>query len=171
MRVVTSDPPPPEFEALLEHRRGIGIDRRDEVWDGVLHMNPAPHRRHARVVAELLWLLHPFAQEAGLAAIADFNIGTAEDFRIPDCALIGPGADELWNPTAALVVEVASPGDASWDKLGFYAAHAVDELLIVSLEDRKVDWLALSAAGYEMVERSGLIQLGPVQLADLLHRA
>jgi Uma2 family endonuclease len=135
MRVVTSDPPPPEFEALLAHRRRIGIDRRDVNWDGVLHMNPAPHRRHARLVADLLWLLRPLAQDVGLAALADFNIGTADNFRIPDCALVRPGPDELWNPTAALVIEVASPGDESWDKLGFYAVHAVDELLIVALED------------------------------------
>lgn len=170
MRVVISDPAPPAFEALLEHRRRIGIDRRDEVWDGVLHMNPARHRRHARLVADLLWVLRPFAEDVGLAAIADFNIGTADNFRIPDCALVRPGPDELWNPTAALVVEVASPGDESWEKLGFYAARAVDELLIVALEDRNVDWVALGPGGYEPVECSGLIELGPARLAQLLHR-
>ena len=151
MRVVTSDPPPPEFEALLEHRRRIGIDRRDEVWDGVLHMNPAPHRRHARMVADLLWLLRPFAEDAGLTAMADFNIGAAENFRIPDCALVRPGPDELWNPTAALVVEVASALDETWEKLGFYADRGVDELLIVALADASVDWFALGEAGYERI--------------------
>jgi Uma2 family endonuclease len=34
-------------------------------------------------------------------------------------------------PTAALVVEIVSPGDESYKKLDFYAAQAVDEVVIV----------------------------------------
>ena len=37
----------------------------------------------------------------------------------------------MWLPTAALVVEVVSPGDETYDKLQFYACHNVDEVLIV----------------------------------------
>jgi hypothetical protein len=32
----------PELEALKERRRRAGLDRLDEVWDGVLHMVPVP---------------------------------------------------------------------------------------------------------------------------------
>ena len=38
------DPPPADFEALLERRRKLGQDLLDEVWEGVYHMNPALHR-------------------------------------------------------------------------------------------------------------------------------
>jgi hypothetical protein len=36
------DPPPAEFEALIERRRRLGLDRRDEMWEGVYHLAPAP---------------------------------------------------------------------------------------------------------------------------------
>ena len=46
MPTLVRDPQPPELEALLERRRRLGQDLFDEVWEGVLHMNPAPSGRH-----------------------------------------------------------------------------------------------------------------------------
>ena len=100
MPTLVNDPPPAEFEELLERRRRLGQDLFDEGCDGVLHVNPAPLR---------------------------------------------PAPDDVYLPTAALVVEIVSPGwtrpasssaragAASWArrKLDFYATHHVDELLIV----------------------------------------
>jgi hypothetical protein len=39
-----------------------------------------------------------------------------------------------WRPTAALLIEIASPGagEESWEKLPFYTAHDIDEALIVN---------------------------------------
>jgi Uma2 family endonuclease len=72
----------------------------------------------------------------------------------------------VWHPTAALVFEVVSPDDETWDKLPFYAAHGVDELLIVDPTERSVHWLALEGGEYREAERSGLIDLGPSKLAE-----
>jgi putative restriction endonuclease len=47
-----------------------------------------------------------------------------------------------------------------WDRLPFYAAHRVDELLIVDPQQRSVSWLALQEGEYRPVERSRLIELG-----------
>jgi Uma2 family endonuclease len=81
-------------------------------------------------------------------------------------ALLRPGFAPQWNDTAALVVEIVSPSDKTWEKLGFYAAHRVDELLIVDPQERKAHWLGLQADGqYRPMERSGLIELGPAELA------
>jgi len=98
----------------------------------------------------------------------EFNLGDSErDFRVPDGGLHRPDAAEIWHPTAALIVEIVSPGDETWDKLPFYAKHHVDEVLIVDLEKRSVDWLALAGGGYRPLEdRSGLIDLGPAELAQ-----
>ena len=41
-------------------------------------------------------------------------------------------------PTAELVVEIVLPGDGTWDKLSFYAAHDVGELLIVDPQKGEV---------------------------------
>ncbi len=58
-------------------------------------------------------------------------------------------------------MEIVSPKDESWAKLPFYAAHDVDEALIVDPKKRKVHWLGLRGDRYEPIERSGLIELGP----------
>jgi hypothetical protein len=50
---------------------------------------------------------------------------------------------------------------------GFYAAHAVDEVLIVDRQRRSGDGLALCDGHYRTIERSRLIDLG---VADLLAR-
>ncbi len=70
-----------------------------------------------------------------------------DDYLVPDLALHRQGYAPQWHPTAALVVEIVSPGDKTWEKLGFYAAHHVDELLIVDPAKQKVDWLTMSLRG------------------------
>jgi hypothetical protein len=170
MRTLLPDPPPAEVQALLERRRRLGQDRKDEVWKGVLHMVPAPGHRHADVAQQLAVILDGPARAAGLQpTMAEFNLGDSEeDFRVPDGGLHRPGAAEMWHPTAALVVEIVSSGDETWDKLPFYAAHHVDEILIVDPDAREVHWLGLSGDRYEPVERSGLIELGAGELARMI---
>ncbi|MGO9247332.1 MAG: Uma2 family endonuclease [Solirubrobacteraceae bacterium] len=53
-----------------------------------------------------------------------------------------------------------------WGKLPFYAAHGVDELLIVDPQKRSVDWLSLTGGSYEPIERSDLIDLGAAELSQ-----
>lgn len=65
-------------------------------------------------------------------------------------------------------MEILSPDDESWEKLGFYAEHDVDEVLLVDPAERTVTWLALHDGAYEPVERSRLIDLGPTELAERL---
>jgi Uma2 family endonuclease len=95
-----------------------------------------------------------------------FNLGESErDYRVPDGGLHRPGATGVWLPTAALVVEIVSPGDETYAKLVFYAKRCVDEVLIVDHEKRGVEWLALEGGDYAPIERSALIELGPAELA------
>jgi Uma2 family endonuclease len=167
MPTLVMDPAPVELEALLERRRRLGLDHHDEIWGGVLHMNPAPHGRHHRIAQQLAEILGPCARAAGLtAAVHEFNLGVPEDYRVPDGAIHRPGPDQMYYATVALVVEIVSPADESWAKLPFYAAHDVDELLIVDSEKRSVSWLGLTGGEYRPLERSGLIDLGPIGLAE-----
>ncbi len=168
MATVVLGPRPHELEALIERRRRAGVDRLDEVWQGVLHMVPGPSMEHADVSQQLAELLGPIARAAGLLPrISEFNLGESkDDFRVPDGGLLRPGAAGLWHPTAAMVVEILSPDDETWQKLPFYAEHQVDEMLIVDPAERKVTWLALRDGEYAPVERSGLIELGPAELAE-----
>jgi Uma2 family endonuclease len=121
------------------------------------------------VDAQLAALLHEPAREAGLVQSGPMNLGVADDFRVPDRGLLRPAPDDVYLPTAALVVEIVSPGDDTWRKLDFYAAHHVDELLIVNPESRQVDWLGLTPTGdYAPVERSNLIDGSPAELIGQL---
>ena len=162
--------PPPELEALLERRRQAGVDRLDEVWQGVRHMVPGPSFEHARITQQLAVLLDGPARAGGLLpAMGEFNLGESEhDFRVPDGGLHRPGAAGVWLHTAAVVVEILSPGDESWQKLPFYAERHVDEVLLVDPADRTVTWLALHDGEYQPVPKSRLIELGPSELAQQL---
>jgi Uma2 family endonuclease len=166
MRTLVLDSSLPEMEALLANRRKTGIDRRDEVWEGVLHLAPATSLSHARIAQRLTLLLHKPARQAGLELVMqEFNLGDSiDDYRIPDGGIFRPGTDGTWIPTAAVVIEIVSPDDESWEKLSFFAAHGVDEVLILDPIKRRVDWLALRDGRYTPTEHSGLIELGPVEL-------
>jgi Uma2 family endonuclease len=169
MPTVVNDPQPVELERLIERRRRLGQDLFDEVWNGILHMNAAPGGRHASIDQQLAELLGPRARQAGLTPTGAVNVGlNPDDFRVPDRALHRDAADRLWHPTVALVVEIVSPGDESWRKLGFYAEHDVAEVLIVDPQERRVHWLGLAGERYEPRERSGLIELGPEELGRLI---
>jgi Uma2 family endonuclease len=162
------DPKSAGLDEVLDRRRRSGLDRFDEVWEGVLHMAPAPSYEHARIVHQLAVLLDGPAKAAGLEpSTGGFNLGESDDdYRIPDAGLHRPGAGGVWHPTAALVVEIVSPGDESWEKLPFYAAHDVDEVLIVDPGGRSVHWLGLEAGEYKEIEHSALIALGPYELRE-----
>ena len=165
MPTLVRDPQPAEFEALLERRRRLGQDLFDEVWEGVRHMNPAPSGRHARIEAQLLAILQGPAAAAGLTVVGQFNLGEDEhDYRVPDGGLHRDFTDRVFYPSAALVIEIVSPGDESWGKLEFYAAHGVEELLIVDPQEKTVSWMGLEAGEYKHLKRSRLIELGASEL-------
>jgi Uma2 family endonuclease len=168
MPTLVLDPPPQALKALQESRRRSGLDRFDEIWEGVLHMVPAPLGEHADISQQLAVALDHPTRAAGLwPTMSEFNLGDSEaDFRVPDGGIHRTRPRGVWHPTAALVVEIVSPGDESWKKLPFYAAHSVDEVLIVDPSDHTIHWLALSGGEYREVQRSDLIELGSGELAE-----
>lgn len=157
-------PRPPELEALIARRQKLGLDKLDEVWEGDYHMNAAaPSGPHAWMDQQLAVLLEPLARPVGLYGSGIFNLGDPDNFRVPDRGLHRSPPIQTWFPTAAMVVEIESPGDETWKKFDFYAAHAVDEILVVSPERRSVEWFALDHPGWSPRDRSEL--LGPASAA------
>lgn len=151
MRILTADPPPAELAAVIERRRTLGQDTHDEVWEGVYHVTPGPSNAHGYVQAELMAVLHPHAQMAGLFASTEFNLGEADDYRVPDGGYHRERVPGVRLATAAIVVEILSPGDETFEKFDFYARHDVEEIIVVDPEGRTVDiWLA-----EEVVHRFG----------------
>jgi Uma2 family endonuclease len=168
MRTVILGERPPAIEALIESRRRTGADRRDEIWDGDYHMNPAPRKRHGRLVHQLGVLLDPYARRAALFPTADFNLGVPNDYRIPDGGLHRDDDDAIYVDTAAMAIEILSPDDETWDKVPFYAAHGVDEVVVVDPATRTVTWLRLTDGDYRVVAHSELLDVAVAEFSALI---
>lgn len=152
MRAVLLEVP----EGLLEERRRKGLDVFDEVWDGVLHMVPPPSSHHQRLGFNLATALGPLAEAKGLVGFYEtglFPAGEAgdRDYRVPDLifARAENVSDRGVDGTAELVVEILSPGDESYDKLGFYAELGVSEVLIVDPATKTVELFVLKKGSLE----------------------
>lgn len=156
--VVVGDLPAPVTQ-WLEQRRALGQDLFDEVWEGDYHVAPAQHRRHGDVDDQLAALLRPIARQRGLWPSGPLNIGDPDDYRVPDRAYLRGRDAAAFEPTAAVVVEVVSPGDETYAKLEFYARRRVDEVLIVDPAIASAEWHALGWEGFERTGRSDLLGL------------
>jgi len=111
MKTVVLGPRPEELESLIRRRQALGLDLFDEVWEGTYHVAPAAHPAHGYVDHNLAVILDPYARAAGLVATGPFNLGTADDYRVPDHGYHRRLPDGVWVSTAAVVVEVVSPDD------------------------------------------------------------
>jgi Uma2 family endonuclease len=156
MRTVVLGTPPAEIERMIAHRRATGADLYDEVWEGEYHMAPAARGAHGELDGRLSRLLGPLADSVGLVESGPFNLGAPDDFRVPDRGIRQP-SNAAWFATAALVVEIVSADDETWEKLPFYAAHDVGEVVVVDPRDRSVVWLERDGDVYRRVERSRLL--------------
>lgn len=164
MRTVVLGERPKELEALIESRRATGADLYDEVWDGEYHMAPAAAGPHGDLDGQIGRILGPLASRIGMIESGPFNVGDGpSDFRVPDRGIRRRSTD-VWFATAALVVQILSPDDESWEKLPFYAEHDVDEIVIVDPQTQTVTWLRLDGGEYRPVTHSTLVD---VEVADI----
>jgi len=162
---------PPVLEQWLGERRRLGLDRRDEVWEGVLHVvAPYASSGHGELEDQIGRLLYDPAKAAGLVPGGRFILGDPDDYRIPDGGYHWQrpyGA--AWVPTAALVVEIRSPGDETDAKFGFYAARRVAEVIVVDPAQRSVRWWRLGDDGeYAEQPGSALLEMDAATLAGEL---
>jgi hypothetical protein len=156
MTVVILGPRPPEVDALIERRRALGHDLYDEIWDGTYVMSPAPTSGHAWVQSQLGQVLSA-VRGPDLFVVGPFNLGDTDDYRVPDAGILRERPGALWLATAAIVVEIVSPGDRSMEKFDFYAAHSVDEVCVIDPHARSVRWFALRDERYDVVDASAVI--------------
>ena len=173
MRTVVLEPLPAEVTTLIERRKALGQDRLDEVWGGVYHMAPAPSKAHAYLDDELAAVLRLAARPRELVGSGPFNLGDPTDYRVPDRGLHRNRSAGVWEATAAMVVEIVSVGDETFEKFGFYAAHGVDEILVADPVLRTVRlWrLGTTAAAvpdYVQADASALLGVAVSELTSAI---
>jgi Uma2 family endonuclease len=157
VKTVVLGPRPAELEQLIERRRKLGIDTFDEVWRGSYHVAPAAHPTHGYIANQIAVLLAPLARSAGLVGTEPFSLGDPGDYRVPDGGYHRGLPTTTWVPTAAVVVEVVSPDDETYEKFGFYAAHGVDELIVADPAARTVTCWAREETAYREAPESTVL--------------
>lgn len=149
-------------ERELENRRRIGLDRWDEMWEGILHMAPAPAFEHQRLQLELGAFLLSLLRRTGRGTLAMavnvFNESSSvEDYRIPDFSFVGARnlgnlrSDGIRGGPPDAVVEIKSPDDETYEKLPFFRALGVKEVIVVDRDSKEPEVFRLGRAGYESV--------------------
>ncbi|MGE3544776.1 MAG: Uma2 family endonuclease, partial [Kofleriaceae bacterium] len=133
MRALLLEPDP----AWLEDRRRKGLDKFDEVWDGVLHVVPFPSTAHQRIAGTLYVVLRQLAERHGLEAFEHFGIyhpvQGERNYRGPDVLIVHPQnlSRRGVEGRAELVVEVLSPNDESREKFPFFAQCQIPEVWLL----------------------------------------
>jgi Uma2 family endonuclease len=137
MRVLMLDAP----QAMLDERRRLGLDVRDEMWDGVLHMVPPPGDPHQEFGAEFFGVVMHIAKRRGLLPRYETGLFRSDkDYRVPDQLYFRPeqrsrrGAE-----SAELVLEIRSEGDETYEKIDFYSERGVREMLVAHPEEGRIE--------------------------------
>ena len=150
---------------ILEWRRRTGADRWDEVWEGIIHMPPAPIPDHQDFQGALETFLRlRWARPRGAKVLHDINLAPpggwpplpsspTGNYRIPDLVLLTPARfgiqrAEFFEGAPDVVVEIRSPGDETLEKLPFYAALGVPEVWIVDRDTKAPRVLVLEGEAY-----------------------
>jgi Uma2 family endonuclease len=154
----------------LARRKLTGVDRWDEMWEGVLHMAPAPSREHQRILDDLIVFLRPLLTKRGRGTLqSGINVfdeaSPKENYRIPDLTFVAAGRESVLaedgtrggGPDA--VIEVRSPGDESYDKLPFFASLGVREVIVIDRDTKRPEIFRLAGSQYVAVapDRDGWV--------------
>ncbi|ETW98157.1 MAG: hypothetical protein ETSY1_19935 [Candidatus Entotheonella factor] len=150
---------------ILAWRKRTGADRWDEMWEGELHMPPAPNREQQDLEGVLeTYLRQRWAHTRDARVYHQINLappgGWSNNYRIPDLVILLPerfyiDRNEYFEGPPNVVVEIHSPGDESYDKLGFYANLDVPEVWIIDRDSKRPELYVLDAGQYVQQEARG----------------
>ena len=143
----------------LAYRRSIGLDRWDEMWDGVLHMTPSPSLEHQRIFDELILF---FGRHISIGDRGTFRsmINVFRDaqgwtnYRIPDLTFVASGREYVFHEDGVrgggpdAVIEIRSPNDETYDKLPFYAALGTREVVVIDRDSKRPEIYRLAGSQF-----------------------
>jgi Uma2 family endonuclease len=152
---------------LIQERKRKGIDRYDEVWEGMYVMPSMPSNAHQELVHDLDTILDEVVKRAGLgksypgANVSDRRKGWEQNHRVPDILVVLKNSRAIDCGThfcggPDFLVEIQSPGDDTEEKVPFYGKIGVRELLIIHRDKRALRLLRLEGEELVLVEPSPL---------------
>jgi Uma2 family endonuclease len=134
----------------LAERSRLGLDHRDEMWEGVLHVVPPPDRRHQAIEAELMFALRASVHGRGWKITPETGVfASSTDYRIPDLVVYASEAASERGVDGApeVVIEIRSPGDESDAKVPWYLDRGTKAVLIVDRDTLALDLQTPSGRG------------------------
>jgi Uma2 family endonuclease len=135
------------LKSIIRERKRLGIDRYDEVWEGMYVMPSMPNNAHQELLDDLGDVLTEAVKQAGLgkkvqgANVSDRRKRWKQNYRVPDMVVVLNNSRAVDCGTyffggPDFLVEVESPGDDTEEKVPFYSKIGVRELLIVHRDSR-----------------------------------
>jgi Uma2 family endonuclease len=155
------------FDPLIQERKRKGIDRYDEVWEGMYFMPSMPNNAHQLLVGDLGDIFHEVVKKARLgksypgANVSDRRKGWEYNYRVPDLLVVLNDSRAIDCSThfcggPDFVVEIQSPGDDTEEKVPFYGKIGVRELLIIHRDKRTLRLVRLEGEELVLVKPSSL---------------
>lgn len=171
MNLVVCDPQ--DAARLIAERRALGLDRFDEVWDGVYVMPPMPNDEHQQIVARLTAIFQDLIGWPGLGEVrpgvnvSDRLEDWTHNFRCPDVAVFLRGnparnCGSHWVGGPDFGVEILSAGDRAREKFDFYASVGVRELLLIDRDPWALELYALKRKKLRPIGRTTLGETEPL---------
>jgi len=121
-------------------------------------MTPVPNRSHQDFQWALeTWLRNHWGEPGGNRVYHEINVasvgGWPDDYRVPDLVLLTPDRfdidrNEYFEGAPAVVVEIRSPDDESYEKLPFYAKLGVPEVWVIERDAKTPEVHVLSGGDY-----------------------
>ncbi|MCI0460323.1 MAG: Uma2 family endonuclease [Gemmataceae bacterium] len=137
------------IDAFIRERQERGIDKYDEIWEGVYVVPPLanlPHQDLALALAVILYnvvVLEDRGRVQAGANVSDRREDWEYNCRVPDVVVVlnegrAVACGTHWMGGPDFLIEIKSPGDETEEKIPFYAKLKVRELLIIHRDTREL---------------------------------
>jgi len=160
-------------ERLIAQHREAGLDKYDEVWDGVYVMAPMANNEHQRLVTDFTTILNLAVGWPGLGRVfpgvnvSDQNDDWTTNYRCPDVAVYlkdthAKDCGAYWYGGPDFAVEIVSPQDRVMEKLPFYAQVGTRELLVIDRDPWELTLFRLRNDTLQLIAKSRTDNATPI---------
>jgi len=163
---------------MIAKRKALGLDRYDEVWNGVYVMPPMPNNEHQQLVSRVNSIMQDVVGWTGLGDVlpgvnvSDRIKGWKKNYRIPDVAVFLKGGIAVnhgthWVGGPDWLTEILSPDEEPDEKLEFYEKVRAREVLAIYREPWRIELYQLQADKLVLAGKSDLDEPNELKSAVL----